>query len=521
MTTASPGVRALMIYALVLPLALMLGYLLATPTDLSSIGTVALVISVLALPLVLKWYWEALLLSWNMIAMVFFLPGSPELWLVMAFFSLTIALAQRAMTKDVKFIPVPSLTIPLVSVLLVVAVTARLNGGIGVRALGSQTFGGRGYLWIFGGAAGFWAIISRRVPVEKASLYCGLFWLGGLASVIPTLVSFGPSEFYGLTLIFPVEGSELIKMEDTLGYVTGFRENIARFAGLTFSATAAFCFLLAHYGIRDMLSGTKLWRFVLLAALVLIGSLGGFRSMIVVLALTFFLTFYFEGLFRSKYAAILLGVMLLGGAFLVPFANQLPLSVQRALSILPLNVDPVARFEAQTSTEWRVEMWSMLLPLVPKYLGLGKGLAVSGSELQFAGDLAARGQIASQELSIISGNYHNGPLTLLIPFGIWGAIAWLWFLIAAIRALYLNYRHGDQALRKINTFFLAFFLTKTIAFLTIYGDFRTDFAPFVGVVAFSVALNGGICRRTKATAVKQAAVVARNGEPIGPAPAMA
>src|SRR3974390_3122435 len=102
MTTASPGVRALMISALVLPLALMLGYLLATPTDLSSIGTVALVISVLALPLVLKWYWEALLLSWNMIAMVFFLPGSPELWLVMAFFSLTIALAQRAMTKDVK-----------------------------------------------------------------------------------------------------------------------------------------------------------------------------------------------------------------------------------------------------------------------------------------------------------------------------------------------------------------------------------------------------------------------------------
>jgi hypothetical protein len=509
-----------MIYALILPLALMLGYMLATPTDLSSVATVALIISVLVLPLVLKWHHESLLLSWNMPAVVFFLPGPPELWLVMALVSLSFAVVQRSLNKEMQFISVPSLTLPLVYLLVVVAGTAWFTGGIGVRALGGQSFGGRGYLWIFGGALGFWAITSRRISLEKASLCTGLFLLGGLTNVIPTLIAFGPPEFYNLAMVFPVGYGELGKIASALGFATGFGENIERFSGLTFSCMALFYFMLARYGIRNMLSATKFWKFVLLVALVLIGALGGFRTMIVLLGLTFLLTFYFEGLFRSRYAAIFVGATVLGWALLVPLADKLPLSIQRALSILPLNIDPVARFEAHASSEWRVEMWKILLPEIPHYLWLGKGLAVSGGGMELAGDLAARGQMSSQDLSILVGNYHSGPLTVLIPFGIWGAIGWLWFLIASIRALYLNYRLGDEFLRKINTFLLAYFLARTVVFFTVYGDFRSDVAFFAGIVGFSVALNGGIRKQANAGIMGQNCTIPENSEAMEAVPSM-
>src|SRR5215467_4072236 len=117
MTTGSPGLRALMVYALVLPVALMLGYMLATPTDLSSLGTIALVLSIISLQLILKWHYELMLLSWNMLAVAFFLPGAPEIWLLAALISFTIALAQRTMTKEMRFISVPSITWPMIFIL--------------------------------------------------------------------------------------------------------------------------------------------------------------------------------------------------------------------------------------------------------------------------------------------------------------------------------------------------------------------------------------------------------------------
>jgi hypothetical protein len=276
--------------------------------------------------------------------------------------------------------------------------------------------------------------------------------------------------------------------------------------------------MLARYGIQDMLSGAKFWRFLVLVGTVVLSSLGGFRSMFILLALTFLFVFYFEGLFRTKYFGIFLGVLVLGSALLIPFANRLPLSIQRSISVLPLRVDPIARIEAEASTEWRVRMWEMLLPEVPHYLWLGKGLAVSGASLEFSGDLVRRGQMSSQETAILAGTYHNGPFTVIIPFGIWGAVGWLWFLIASFRALHLNYRYGPAYLRKINTFFLAYFVARVSVFLTVYGDFRSEFAMFTGLIGLNIALNGGICRRQRAAvpatqAASETPELALNGLP--------
>ena len=101
----------------------------------------------------------------------------------------------------------------------------------------------------------------------------------------------------------------------------------------------------------------------------------------------------------------------------------------------------------------------------------------------------------------MAGDYHSGPFSVLIPFGVWGAIGWLWFLGASCRALYFNYRYGDESLRAANTLLLAYFGARTISFFVIFGDLSADLAQFVAVTGMSVCLNGGIRKPTKASEI--------------------
>jgi len=35
----------------------------------------------------------------------------------------------------------------------------------------------------------------------------------------------------------------------------------------------------------------------------------------------------------------------------------------------------------------------------------------------------------------LAGDYHNGPLSVIIPFGVFGVIAFVWFLLRASKGL--------------------------------------------------------------------------------------
>jgi hypothetical protein len=485
-----------MVYALVLPLALVLGYVLATPTDVSSAGTVGIVLAVLAFPLVLRWHHQALFLSWGMTAVLFFLPGGPPFWLAMAFLSLIISCGQRALSKEKQFIHVPSLMWPLILLVLVVAVTAKATGGFGMRLFGSDIVGGRRYVLMFAGVAGYFAMLGQKIPANKALLYLGLFFLGNLADAIGTLIPFGPPELYPLALMFPVSSLEIASVHD-LAPTFLSAQGVTRFFGLTVASLSVLCYLLGRGGLRGLMS--KPWRFVVFAAVFIAGSLGGFRSFFILAALTCLLVFYFERLFRSRYFAWLILVFILVGTFLFAFSERLPLSLQRTISFLPVKIDPVARFDAEVSSEWRLQMWNIVLPEVPKHLWLGKGLGIDGEQLALASELLGRSLASSQEVAMLAGDYHSGPLTVLIQFGIWGLIAWIWLLAAGLRALYLNFLHGDGYLKDINRLLLAYFLARIAVFFVVFGNFYTDVPQFCGLLGLSLSLNNGIRRARKAT----------------------
>jgi hypothetical protein len=511
MTSSASSIRALLVYALILPLALILGYSLATPTDFGTWATLLIVLLVICTPLILAYHHPLLFLSWNMTASVFFLPGRPQLWLVMAAFSLGISALHRTLSKEARFLDVSSVVFPLLFLAATVWATGKLTGGFGLRVFGSENIGGKRYILLFAAIIGFLAMVARPVPAQKANRYIGLFFLGTVTDALANALPFVGPQFYFLYLIFPVENA---------GEAVGdFGLHINRLWGLSMACLGVFFYLLARHGVAGTLNLRKPARFGVLVAIVVLAAYGGFRSVYVLMGLTFLLLFYLEGLVRSKYLIMLLVPTIVAAALVFGFANKLPLPIQRTLSFLPISVNPIAQYDAQTSTEWRLQIWRQVVPEIPKYLWLGKGLAISAGDLEMATELQGRGAGTSMDIAILAGDYHSGPLSVIIPLGIWGVIGFTWFLAASIRALYFNYKYGDETLKRINAFLLAYFVARTIQFIFIFGGFYTDLAIFCGIIGLNLSLNGGIRQPARTRAVTETSAPDQGLEPpVGAVP---
>lgn len=490
MTDATTLFRALLIYGLCLPLAIFLGYLLATPMDFTTFAVLGLVLLLLTVPILLKWHHPLLLVCWNTTAVIPFLPGGPQMWLIMAGASLLIALLQRALNRNVKFLFVPSVTWPLVFLAMVVLVTAKFTGGIGFGAIGGSSGGGKRYVLMLGAIIGYFALTTQRIPPQRAVLFVCLFFLGALTSAIGNLAPLVGPEFYFLFYIFPVEKAGL----QAIGNEIVIASETAQFNGLIWACLGIVCALLAVHGIRGLTDVRKSWRLLIFLGAI-IGSLyGGFRTIVVILMLTFFFQFYLERLYRTRLLPITILIGILLAAVLLPVVDKLPHSVQRALSVLPIEVDPLVRYSAEVSSEWRIAIWKIIVPEIPQYLLLGKGYALNAKEMEMMSDLEKAGRGTSMDVALLAGDYHSGPLTVIISFGIFGALAFIWFLAASLRVLYRNYRYGEPALRNLNTLLLAYFAARVVFFFFVFGSFHTDLFLFTGIIGLSVSLNGGVAR---------------------------
>ena len=159
-------------------------------------------------------------------------------------------------------------------------------------------------------------------------------------------------------------------------------------------------------------------------------------------------------------------------------------------------------------------MWESLIPEIDQYWIIGKGYTMNGSDLDLLAKLAEGSTEKSAELASMAGDYHNGPLSVLLPFGILGTIAFLWFFFAAFRGLYFNWRYGDVDFVHVNSLLLALFFARGVLFFFIFGGLYGDIANFVGLIGFSVSLNGGIRTPVYEPAVVRQPTVARPRIPM-------
>jgi hypothetical protein len=492
MTNAFSLFRSLTIYGICLPLAIFLGYLLATPLDRGTDLTIGVVALALMIPFFVRWHHLFLAFSWNLGAVIFFLPGKPSIFLPACAISFTVSILQYILNRNLKPINVPAVTLPLVALVLIALITARFTGGMGLKVTGSATYGGRRYLGIFAAIAGYYALTCKHVPVEQAPLYIKLFFLGFLASLIGGLSNVVGAGMYWIFLIFP--GDPMGFQAASNSVVGDLGQGIERPGWILGLSTAVVPMMFAFYGLRGIFDLRRPWRLLLFFACIFGSLFGGYRSALISIIMMAGLQFYFEGLFRSRLLPIFVLGAILCAAAVFPLTDKLPLSVQRSLSFLPgIHIDPRAEMDAQGSTDWRIQLWRRSWPEVPSHLLLGRGYAIDPTALEMMNTYSMRATTDSTEAFYLAGDYHSGPLSIILTFGVPGTLAFLAFLYGSIKVLYKNYLHGPPELRKINTMLLTAFISKTIFFWGAFGSFYSDLVGFTGLIGLSVALNGGVC----------------------------
>jgi len=496
--SGSPIPKKALILILALPIAALLGYMLAGPLDYTTIFVYGSVLGLLLLPIFIQHHHALLVLSLNAAIDIFFLPGKPHLWMLLVLVSLGVTLVSRILDKEMRLILVPSVTWGLVAIMLTVAATAKLTGGLGMKALGDSNYGGKRYVFIAFALLVFLAVSVHRVPLEKARLYVGLYFLSTITAIVSNLAYMVPSMWW-LYWFFPIEYALGQAYEDYAVGMIGMK--VSRLVGFAPAAQAAVCFLLAQSGIRGLLDLKKPWRLMILMATIGLSMMSGFRSGLILIGLILAIQFCLEGLIRTRlFAAVVLSGVL-GLVALVPLVQHLPLSIQRSLSMLPLlEVDAAVRADAKSSTDWRLQMWEVLIPQIPKYFWMGKGYSTSEADYYLAAESMKRGYMRDYELSLLAGDYHNGPLSIILPFGIWGVLGFLAFLVVSIRVLYLNYRFGHSSLKSINTLLFTYFLARVVYFFFIFGQVHTDLGALAGLIGLSVCLNGGVASTSPARA---------------------
>jgi O-Antigen ligase len=502
MNSNAPAIlRALIVYAICVPLAIFVGYTLANPLDYSSLGFFGVLLAILASPILLRWHYPLLLFSWYSSVTFAFLPGKPSLWLFMTVVSLSLSILERILNNRMHFIRVPQITWPLLVMLGVVFLTAELTGGFGLKALGSSVYGGKKYVFLVLSIFSYFALTSRPIPLEKAKWFVALFFLGRATAAIGDFYPIAPSWLNPLFYIFPPSS-----YDPDNPFVVG----VTRLGGIGAAALGLYFWMMAKYGIRGIFLSGKPWRPALLLVFFVLVFLGGFRTALFAFVLVFIMKFFMEGLHRTPLILVFGLIGLMGCVALVPLAHKLPYTFQRTLAFLPLDLEADAKASADDSVDWRIRMWTALLPQVPKHLLLGEGYAFSSeeyNEMMSGGVLGnTTGNFdAAQNPLALAGDYHNGMLAVILPFGIWGVLVVYWFLGAALRVMYRNFKYGNPALRNINGLLFILFFSEAGSFASCFGgqSLAGEMSTFISCLGLSIALNNGICAPGTQTAQNQ------------------
>jgi hypothetical protein len=222
--------------------------------------------------------------------------------------------------------------------------------------------------------------------------------------------------------------------------------------------------------------------------LILIG-LSGHRSGVIDMVLVSFVIglIYFQ---KTKLIyLVLVGIFsLFCLVVLYQVADRIPVTFQRVLMILPnIDVSEEAEIDAMVSMDWRLDLWKEAVQELrhhPDYLLIGKGLTYSSSEYK-----ALMYFDFNYWWAILTSNYHQGVLSLLIITGIPG------FLITTLIFFQGIKEHTSfQRQLKERTLLISFHLSLLVytyiiimKFYFVYGDI-TSYVPSIIYLFFVLNL---------------------------------
>lgn len=470
------------------PIAVLVGILLTDFWNFTSLALFAGVFGLIAAPLLIRRHTFILFFSWNATMGLLLLPGNPPLWLMASLVYMSILIVAPAVTRSTRFLHVRALNMPIFFFAAVVLITMAARGGLGLQTMGGKFAGGMKYLWVLGALAGYFALSLIPIPKSERRSHIALFFLGGVTGAIGPVAEYLGGAFAYLTLIFgTTEGVAVSQDSNTLLRIKGF----------AFVGQGLLFWILATDGIRGTIRRINLWRILVVtvgAGCVLIS---GYRSSVVVIIGTVLLLFCLEGLHKTR---MMFFSLLAGGvAFMALFisAPHLPHPFQRAISVVPgIPVSYDARMDAESTVAWRWELWREFAQDVPEYFWLGKGLAIRSEDMDWV-QVVRRYREATQPwyASYLTGEHHNGLLSVLLSFGIFGLLGFFWFAGVVFWVLRQNMKYGDEDVACLNRLLYAFYFVYLALFCTYFGTLYWQLRDITGIVGVSIAINHGVCRK--------------------------
>ena len=199
------------------------------------------------------------------------------------------------------------------------------------------------------------------------------------------------------------------------------------------------------------------------------------RSLLITLVFSLFIYIKFKTNFKFNINKILVFIFL--SIFLLIIIilnfNNLPTSLQRTFSFLPfISSDDNSIFDAQSSNNFRAELFNIGISYIEKYFLLGKGFSFNYMQNDEYLDIF--------DVILNSGSFHFGLLSLLINTGLIGLILGLNFLILAIKKILNEIKKNDTH----NLFLSIILLNIALTFFTFYGEVHVNFADFIFYFTF-------------------------------------
>jgi hypothetical protein len=367
---------------------------------------------------------------------------------------------------------------------VVYLVTVFFRNPVGINALGGDRVGGRPYVDVILGVAAY-LILRRETISSKVAVLIPIVWL--CAEIFNAIA--------GMVAIYlPQIGSKIGMIYSV--FLPSVNSDIAdssngndRLESLQTAGATLVLYICCILNPTHLIRPHNYIRLSTYMLGVISVMLSGFRNalfkIILITAASALLREKFIGV--VKIFCIVIVCALTGVLF--SYSNiSLPWTFQRTLSFLPGNWDPTAVKDAADSSEWRFEMWKVVLSsdkyIHNKVFGDGFGFMRSDYDMMIDTMRGAGqgfgGENAGQEAFMLNGDFHNGPISTIRFVGYLGLILFipLMFLLAIRFLEVIRNTHGTP-FQFFGLFFGIPMLVFPFWYIIIFGDYRSDLITII------------------------------------------
>lgn len=473
---------------------LLLGTLVAFWIGSGEMRLVSMVAAVATLGLVVlglqQRAWAIILMGWTLTGQILLLPIPFSVRDLAIGLAMGAYIAHRIVYASHVRVGWNALTLLIGVNYLWLGVTFAVNP-VGFRAMGAETMGARPYLNAMFALMAYW-VITRLPSSDRAVRWGPVYVLVG-AAVVALLQA--------ITYIAPSSSPYLYTFYSSLNlesyYAAGvLTADMVRLKGLAPFGMLLVLTLVAYKSPRELLNPFRPWFYALLVAFGCILA-SGFRGVLLQAFVAIVLSAWLYRDWRDLAFAGTLGAVLLivviGGQGQI---YELPTVAQRSLSFLPGKWSETVVIDAEASTTSRFKWWEIIAREgVIRNWWTGDGFGLRQSDFQTMGR-------STFEDVLVTGAYHNGPLTTIRFAGIIGlALFYILSIAGAISAYACVRKTAGTLVQPLAIFTSIQLIWWPIHYTFVFGSYDVDFSELI----FLLALLGLASRMGAGESVPQTA----------------